>query len=256
MDKLLIFGLNGLEGATSQGNPRKLELQARDRSGEITEEERAELIGIYAFPDNPDAAELRRKEVLGLLTDEERAKLIKYYSRQNFSHEMQSILDRRDAQDPNVHEVFMNCSSIVEVKGEEVIYTYGLNGCFASAIAIQSPDGSKRIQLSHYDPLSHQQHLQAVQSFLRTRQEGDVVHAVISPAGGYKEQPKGGFAMTPHDIQRTEQLLSALSGADSSVDVHPYNDSHKTGVKDQGVMLIKTNGQDLQGRIGFTSFNL
>lgn len=54
------------------------------------------------------------------------------------SPELQKLLERTEANDPNVEQVSMNQGSSVEVspddEQEKIIWTYGLGGCFCTLV--------------------------------------------------------------------------------------------------------------------------
>jgi uncharacterized protein YnzC (UPF0291/DUF896 family) len=102
-------------------SPRRSELEEKERKGTITDEEKAELLGLRVFPDNPRGAQLHTKEVLGTITEEEKAELYKLRRRKKFSPEINQLFDRVEAGDPNVEQVDTNTGKAVEVtpEGEE-----------------------------------------------------------------------------------------------------------------------------------------
>lgn len=141
-------------------NPRAAGLRKKEVLKTISKEEQAELWGWNMFPDNPEMAELRKKEALGILKEGEKKKYLEFLKgkrRENaFSYEIQQLLEKAEKGDPSVELVSMNDGKVIKVKPEDVdgktILTTGLGGCYGTLVFTEHENGIRTAMLTHYDP--------------------------------------------------------------------------------------------------------
>lgn len=256
------------------GGIRKRELQKKSNDEIITEEEKAELQGLCAFPDNSHGAELRMREVLGIMTVEEKKELkrlnqLKFQQEKN-SLEVQDLWKRVEANDLNVEQVSMNQGKSVEVlptdKDEKVIWTYGLEECFGTLVFSEEKNGKKTAILTHYDPLSISQNIDNLENLISLnpsikKAEHKQTVLVLAAEDCKQNQKTKQYENIVQDQQGADILVLAIKkelGDDIEIKIEPYSTSRSFDKKDEGVIVVRVppNGQATyktwfsQGKLG------
>jgi len=244
----LDFSKLKLSKNTPQQPDRRQELQSRQIAGQTSPEENAELMGLYAFPDNPRGQELRRKDALGTITEAERKELAKQYQLKDFSPELIDLITRSEASDPNVSLVNMSDGRTITVKPddtEKVIFTFGLGGCTAMITYGELLDGTRVGIQTHYPPTEMSGNLAKIrelsaQTPIKDSQRRTAL--IISP-GHYVQDPQSGEwsqqVKDKHILDVISVAIQADIGEDTEIRVIPYDENKKAGIKDEGVAVLR-----------------
>lgn len=267
MKKLATFDL----GERSTPNPRRTELQAKQRGGNITPQEKAELQGIYAFPNNPRGAELQMKKVLGGISEQElielqalRAfrndprgaelrqkqalgtinpaeakELARKYQQKNDSPEVSKLRDSIENGDTNIEKVDMNDGKSVEVmaddEDEKIIWTEGLGGCYGTLVFCEDENGNRRAVLTHYDPTNISSNMRKLQ---------DLVDK--NPAMKSSKTKQTVFILAADDVESDKKSIDVLEltikatlGDNVDIKIEPYSTKQESGVKDWGAFIVR-----------------
>ncbi|MDA2921985.1 hypothetical protein MYX07_01825 [Patescibacteria group bacterium AH-259-L07] len=234
-------------------DPRRTELEEKEKKKTITPEEQAELFGLRLFPDDPRGADLRKKEALETITPEEQEELRRLYQlktrKKKFTPEVQELWEKVEQGDPNVIRVDMNQGQSCEIEphdtAEKVIWTSALGGCFGTLVFIESKAGKRSAILTHYDPLHIQVNaLKLKQLITPEMQDAPIKQTiVVMAAGEYIQDLKTGeLKMTVKDQKKTDLLISTVRetlGENIEVTLEPYSEKLVKGRKDQGVMIVR-----------------
>ncbi|MBA4320033.1 MAG: hypothetical protein C0412_16655 [Flavobacterium sp.] len=260
-----------------QKSPREIDLFKKEKTGNITEEEKGELYGLRVFPNNPRGQELRKKEHLGFLTPEEKEefrRLCQLKKRaETMSPELQKLWERTEANDPNIEQVSMNQGKSIEVlpddEQEKVIWTYGLGGCFGTLVFSEDENGRKTAILTHFGPLSISANVNELRKLIRlnSAMKASKYQQSILVWGGAE-----GYGQSPQAKQReweTEQqqkanmLITAIKaelGQYVNIKMELYSTLQDAVAKNQGTLIVRIppNGQATyktwfsQGQLGKT----
>ncbi|MGB9613503.1 MAG: hypothetical protein ACPL4K_04950 [Candidatus Margulisiibacteriota bacterium] len=251
------FGNIGFKGSRGkERSPREIELEEKLRVGTITEEEKGELYGLRVFPNNPRGQELRKKEHLGLLTPEEKKELERLYQlktrQETMTPELQELLERIEANDPNVVQVSMNQGGSVEVspddEQEKIIWTCGLGGCFGTLVFCEDENGCKTAVLTHFDPLNISANIAELRRLIRSNpmmRGSRYKQLIILGKQGYEQNPETKqweLRITDRDQQKVDMLIAAVHaelGQDIKVKLEPYSGLLDPKTKDQGSLIVR-----------------
>lgn len=232
-------------------NTRQKELQSRYES--LSEEEKAELMGLNVFPDNPRGAELLKKEALGLIADEEKEELRKLYQLQTRQKEntpaIQRLWERVEANDPNIEQVNMGSGKSIEVaptdEEEKVIWTFGLCGCYGSAVFTEHEDGTRTLALTHYPPTELSVNMSKLGDLIGASEKMKVAKtkkAVLALPGEWIQDPETKkYKMKAKNQQAIDALTLAIKaklGTDIEIKIEPYSEMISVGEKDQGTFVV------------------
>lgn len=218
-------------------NPRREELQSKYES--LSEEENAELMGLYAFPDNPRGAELRKKEALGLIGDEEQEELRRLYQlkirQEENSPALQKLWERVETNDLNIEQVHMGNGKSIEVaptdEAEKVIWTFGLGGCYCSVVLTENEDGTRSCVLTHYPPtelsvnMARLGDLIGASEKMKTAQTKKVV--LVLPGELIQNPETKKYEMKTKNQQAVDMLTIAIQaklGTDVEIKLEPYSE--------------------------------
>lgn len=232
-------------------NPRQKELQSRYES--LSEEERAELIGLNVFPDNPRGAELRKKEVLGLIEDEEKKELGKLFQLQKRqkknSPAVQKLWKRVEANDPSVEQVDMGEGKSIEVEptdeAEKVIWTFGLCGCYGSVVFTEHRDGTRNCVLTHYPPTELSVNMAKLVELINVSEKmknAKTKKVVLALPGEWTQNPETKkYEMKTINQQAVDALTIAIKaklGTDVEIELEPYSETILEEEKDRGTLAV------------------
>lgn len=231
---------------------RRQTLQQRENAGSITPEEKAELMGLYAFPQNARGQELRKRDALGTITEDERRELAKLYQLKDFSPELIDLIRRNEEGDPNVLLVNMSDGKAIAVRDEDaekVVFTFGLGGCTATLTYGELPDGTKIGIETHYPPTDMSGNLTKIkelsaQTGIQGAQKKTAI--IISPGEYVQDKQSGEWRQEIKDKHILQVLTTAIQadmGVDTDIQVLPYSEARQTGRKDEGVALLRISPQ-------------
>ncbi len=232
-------------------NPRRKELQSRYES--LSEEEKAELMGLNAFPNNPRGAELRKKEALGLIVNEEKEELRRLYQLktrdEKLSPAIKQLWERTEANDPHVEQVNMGNGKVIEVSptedGEKIIWTFGLGGCAGVAVFTENEDGTRDCVLTHYPPTELSTNMAKLRELISQSEKMKAAknkQAVLVIPGEWTQNSQTKKWEMKIINQSTVIALSlavqAELGADVEIKLEPYSESVSVDEKDQGTLAV------------------
>lgn len=232
-------------------NPRQKELQSRYES--LSEEEKAELMGLNAFPDNPRGAELRKKEALGLINDEEKEELRRLYQlktrQEKNSPAIQKLWERVEGNDPNVEQVDMGSGKSVKIsptdEAEKVIWTFGLGGCYGSVVFTEHEDGTRDCVLTHYPPTELSANIGKLGDLIDASEKmkaAKTKKVVLALPGEWTQNPETKkYEMKTKNQQAVDALTIAIQaklGADVGIKLEPYSEMMSAEEKDQGTLVV------------------
>lgn len=231
-------------------NSRQKELQSRYES--LSEEERAELMGLNVFPDNPRGAKLREKEALGLINDEEKEELRRLYQlktrQEKNSPAIQKLWEQVEGNDPNVEQVDMGSGKSVEIsttdEAEKVIWTFGLRGCYGSVVFTEHEDGTRNCVLTHYPPTELSVNMVKLGDLINASEKmktANTKKVVLALPGEWTQNPETKkYEMRTKNQQAVDALTIAIQaklGADVEIKLEPYSEISE-GEKDQGTLVV------------------
>lgn len=231
-------------------NTRQKELQSRYES--LSEEEKAELMGLNVFPDNPHGAELRKKEALGLIAGEEKEELRRLYqlqARQEKSPAIQKLWERVEANDSDVEQVDMGSGKSVEVspidERKKVIWTFGLYGCYGSVVFTEHEDGTRNCVLTHYSQIELSANMARLGDLINASDKmktAKTKKAVLVFPGEWVQNPETKkYEMKTKNQQAIDALTLAIKaklGTDIEIKIEPYSEMISEGEKDQGTFVV------------------
>lgn len=231
-------------------NPRQKELQFRYET--LTDEEKAELMGLNVFPDNPRGAELRKKEALGLINDEEKEELRRLYQlkirQENNTPAVQKLWKRVEANDPNVERVDMDHGKSIEITptdDEKVIWTFGLMGCYGSVVFTEHEDGTRDCVLTHYSPTKLSVNIRKLGDLINTSERMKTAQKrkalLVLPGEWIQNSKTKKYEMKTKNQQAVDVLTLAIQeklGTDIEIKLEPYSEIINMGEKDQGTLIV------------------
>ncbi|MFA6436808.1 MAG: hypothetical protein WC242_01645 [Candidatus Paceibacterota bacterium] len=234
-------------------NPRLKELESRRES--LTEEEKAELMGLRIFPDDPRGAELCKKEALGLINEEERRELNRLRQlktrKEKFSPEVQRLFEKTEANDPDVEEVRMNNGKLIEVlssdEKEKTILTFGLIGCYGVVLFTEHEDGTRDCILTHYDPTNLLENTHKLTELIARAEKMKTAkkkHSLlIMEEGNWQQDPQTGkYEMQPEEGSKADRLETAILaelGSDVQIKIEPYSTKVEETIENWGVLTVR-----------------
>ena len=238
------------DGPQRPENARQKELQSRYEN--LSEEEKAELMGLNVFPDNPRGAELRKKEALGLIGNEEKEELRRLYQlktrQEKNSPDIQKLWERVEGNDPNVAQVEMSNGKSVEVsptQAEKVIWTFGLGGCYGSVVFTEHEDGTRDCVLTHYPPTELSDNMAKLGDLINTSEKmkaAKTKKAVLALPGEWIQNPETKkYEMRTKNQQAVDALTIAIQaklGTDVEIKLEPYSEMISAGEKDQSTLVV------------------
>ncbi len=238
------------DGFQRPENARQKELQSRYEN--LSEEEKAELMGLNVFPDNLRGAELRKKEALGLIGNEEKEELRRLYQlktrKEKNSPAVQKLWERVEANDPSVEQVDMGNGKSIEVASteeEKVIWTFGLNGCYGSVVFTELEDGTRNCVLTHYPPTELLVNMAKLGDLIKTSEKmkaAKTKRAVLALPGEWIQNPETKkYEMKTKNQQAVNALTIAIQaklGTDVEIKLEPYSEKKGAKEKDQGTLIV------------------
>lgn len=235
-----------------QESPRKKELQSKPYES-LSEEEKAEQMGLSVFPNNPRGAELQKKEALGLIADDEKEELRRLYQLKTRDEQLslgiKQLWERTEANDPHVEQVNMSSGKAIEIRptedGEKIIWTFGLRGCAGVAVFTESEDGTRDCVLTHYPPIELSINMTKLRELISQSENMRVAknkQAVLIMPGEWTQDAQTKKWEMEIKNQSTVNALSlavqAELGADVEIKLEPYSEMILVGEKDQGTLAV------------------
>ena len=232
-------------------NPRRKELQSRYDN--LSEEEKAELMGLNVFPENLRGAKLMEKEALGLITDKEKEELKRLYqikSRQEKNTPaIQELWERVEANDPNVEQVDMSNGKSLEItptdEKEKAIWTFGLGGCYGSVVFTEHEDGTRSCALTHYPSTELSVNMAKLGDLIGASEKmttAKTKKAILALPGEWTQNPETKkYEMKANDQRAIDALTLAIQaklGTDVEIKIEPYSEMINTEEKDRGTMVV------------------
>jgi hypothetical protein len=190
--------------------------------------------------------ELLEKQKTGDITSAELDELANLEADESRSDELISLRERVATGDESVRSIWMNEGDIMELNadGEEVVlFTEGLNGCFATAVVVERDDGTKAAFLTHFPSVNIQDNSSLIAQFSQRALKGNVyrVSCLIAGPGQYvKENDQWSFVI--YDENGLDKLIASLQeslGDQISLQQHPYNQKRELGKKDVGSLIVR-----------------
>lgn len=134
-------------------------------------------------------------------------------------HVMNSYMERSNENDPSCVRVDMNQGRRIDFNAdaqqEEVIYTFGLCGCIASALVLEMNDGSEKVIMTHNDPLTVSQGSNSISSLGSDIDPQNVKKAktyILAPAE-WKQNAEGKWEQSiKGDYEQYANLLEMSGG--------------------------------------------
>jgi len=232
-------------------NLRQKELQSKYER--LSEEEKAELMGLNVFPENPRGAELRKKEALGLIADQEKEELRRLYQlktrQEKNTPAIQRLWERVEANDSNIEQVDMGSGKSIEVaptdEEEKAIWTFGLGGCYGSVVFTEHEDGTRNLALTHYPPTELSVNMAKLGDLIDSSEKMKVAKtkkAVLVLPGEWIQNPETKkYEMKAKNQQAIDALtlvIKAKLGTDIEIKIEPYSKMISAGEKDQGTFVV------------------
>lgn len=232
---------------------RRQELQQKAGNNQITPLEQAELDGLLRFQIKPREAILIMQEKLGNITLQQTIELEELKLRQNrekkFSYKTIHLLEKSDKNDPNSKLVMMSQGDVVEVSPYDNetknILTFGLLGCTATMVFVETKDEKRICILTHFPPSQIMQNVNLLKKLIPKIDPNNIKikKAVILCPGEYQKDENGKWLLRPEkeaDIKNTKlenSIQNALEG-NVKVEIQAYSMQLVIGEKDQGILVV------------------
>ena len=180
---------------------------------------------------------------------------------QTMSYQMNQYMERADENDPTCIRVEMDNGKRLDLDAptEQVIFTYGLCGCIATALCIEMTNGEKMVILTHNSPLTiitASLNLHRLTTEVTPEAVKNAKFFILAP-GEYEQNTEGTWELkvkqkNEMDLTLLEITTKAIGGENTEVERIAYSESQVTGAKNQGTFALFT-GKD--GKIMLTVEN-
>jgi hypothetical protein len=163
--------------------------------------------------------------------------------------QMNEYMERANNNDPTCIRVEMDDGKIIDFssnpENEEIIFTYGLCGCIATALVLEMYNGTQKVILTHNSPLTTQVGANTIRKLgidIKPEEVKKAKFFILAPSE-YKRNSEGNWEQEIKDSSKNHtNLLEAsaklVAGLNIGVERIGYSENRTIGEKNQGVFRI------------------